>query len=185
MSNELGKIISGDMPDRDAVHIAIIPLVAGEDLYSGARVKLSSTSIDTAISSYYDTDAVGIVDPFLECGNVRKGEKFWCFLLPNTINGLRHHWAHPAFDRTVESMNEHKKWLLEFCDKWHFDCDELVEAATSDADWRYVVAHGRDLHDKSELDEGEYELFWYHMEGFTGQKFDEAHREGMGWSCSC
>lgn len=180
MSINIGSIIL-DEADRDAIHIAIFPLTAIERLCRGYYVKLAVSKFE-AIRCTDRHDAIGIVDPFLECEHVEKGERFWCFLFPNSITGLRHHWTHPAFDT---GPDVHKKWLLEFCDKWKFDCDELLEAATSDVGYRYATAYGRDLHDKSQLDEGEYELFWYHIEKFIGQKFDEAHREGLQWTCSC
>lgn len=185
MSNELklGQIITRDA-QRDAIHIAVVPLVAGDSLWPGSKVRLKYGAPETALCGDYNEDAIGIVDPFLQSG-VKEGQRFWCFLFPGTITGMRHHWNHPAFENIGTIANEHEQWLRHFCDKWNFDFAELIEAGTGTGDWRYVVARGRDLHDKRDLDAGDYELFWQHLEAFVGQSFDESHREGMGWSCTC
>jgi hypothetical protein len=182
---ELGKIITDENAQRDAIHIAVVPLIAGEDLYTSSRVKLAFNSLEVAMNGCYNEEKViGIVDPFLDNG-VKEGQRFWCFLLPNTVTGMRHFWQHPSFDNVeIKTLGDHEKWLREFCDKWNFYYDELIEAGTSKGDWRYVTAHGYDLHSGSELGE-DYLLFWEHLEGLTGQEYDYEHREGMGWSCSC
>lgn len=187
-SLKLGQIIKHDVPERDAIHIAIIPLTSGETyLYSGARVKLAFGKLDVALNAAYDDrNAVGIVDPFL-VGYVSKGDKFWCFLFPNSITGLQHHWQHPIFDKLPQTAkNEHELWLRSFAEKWNFDFNEMIENATGkDENYRCLVARGYDLHDKSELDDGDYELFWHHLEKFVNQKFDDDYRKSLIWSCTC
>lgn len=90
----------GEQPEidarRDAVHIAVAPVIAGVPLDPGDHVWLGDNS--AAYKDYgQKTDAtVGVVDPF--CNRVvMKGERFWLFLYPNTITNLRHVWSHPAF----------------------------------------------------------------------------------------
>lgn len=184
---DLTKLISGPA-ERDAIHVAVVPLTAGERLYSGQKVRLSSTDNTVAFKADYNsTDkAIGYVSVFMEDENgynkgVEKGERFWCMLMPGTVTGMQHRWSHPAFDAPQVSMEEHELWLRNFCDMWNFDWDQLIDAGTHS---RYVVAGGTDLHCSVELGE-DHDLFWYHLEGYTGKKFDEEHRDGMGWSCSC
>ncbi|HNC56661.1 MAG TPA: hypothetical protein PLP33_14520 [Leptospiraceae bacterium] len=97
---------------------------------------------------------------------------------------MRHHWQHPAFTKIHTPNSEHENWIRNFANEWNFDYDELIAAATGKTDWRHVKAYGRDLHGASDLGE-DHELFWEHLEGLTGERYSQDHREGMGWSCSC
>jgi hypothetical protein len=87
----LGELC-GDDARRDAVHIAVAPVVAWHDLQPGSRVALR----DDGAAYYNYAFPIGIVDPFLT-HDVEAGQRFWLYLLPNTITGLRHVWSHPAF----------------------------------------------------------------------------------------
>jgi hypothetical protein len=87
----LGKT-PGPQAQRDAVHVAVVPVFAHELLRPGQRVGLVGENLIGPSS-----DIVGIVDPYLT-DVVPKGEKCWLFLLPNTVTGMRHHWVHPRFD---------------------------------------------------------------------------------------
>ena len=80
---------------RDAVHVAIAPCVAAEDLEPGEHVGLVDG--EPELASRTAARLVGIVDPFLT-ETVREGQRFYVCLYPNSVTGLRHHWAHPAFD---------------------------------------------------------------------------------------
>src|SRR5262249_45454600 len=85
----------GEAPDedarRDAVHIAVAPVVAAARLQPGQHVELRQDG-----RGQPGDKPVGIVDPFLT-DSVLPGERFWLFLYPGTITSLRHVWTHPAF----------------------------------------------------------------------------------------
>lgn len=88
---KIGRLIEeGDNARRDAVHVAVAPVTAGEDLLPGQHV---SHANGVAHSS---GDWIGIVDPYLT-EIVREGQRFYLFLYPGTVTSLRHVWAHPAF----------------------------------------------------------------------------------------
>ena len=76
---------------RDAVHVAVAPVVAAHRLSPGQHVGLGEDGRASA-----DAVPVGVVDPFLR-SPVEEGRRFWLFLYPNTVTSLRHVWTHPAF----------------------------------------------------------------------------------------
>lgn len=91
----LGQLIQDDSARRDAIHIAVAPVIADEVLRPGQHVALVDGATDRIRAGF---DAIGIVDPFLK-GPVMPGQKCWLFLYPGTITSLRHLWTHPAFER--------------------------------------------------------------------------------------
>lgn len=170
--------------ERDAIHVAVLPVIAGEGMYRNGKVRLADCG--TAYRGEYN-DCIGVVNPFRD-GRVEKGDRFWLFLTPNTVTGMRHHWKHPVVDREIPPRDEHEQWLRDFSSRWNFNWDEMIQAAMSSEDYdsyeRIITAVGHDLHSPEELGE-DLRLFWYHMEKFTGEDFSEAHRSGVHWSCTC
>lgn len=100
---KLGEIIIGDAK-RDAIHIAVAPVIAGQRLQPGDHVSLTKDQYKHATLLNPD-DSVGIVDPFLK-GAVLEGEMFWLFLYPNTVTSLRHVWTHPAFNSGLTTVGQ-------------------------------------------------------------------------------
>lgn len=76
---------------RDAVHVAIIPIMAGERLEPGTKVKLTSGE---AFHTTRSNKVIGVVDPFLIAA-VDQGETFWMLMSPGSVSDLRHSWNHP------------------------------------------------------------------------------------------
>ena len=89
---------------RDAIHLAVEPVVAGEDLVVGQRITYVNGK---AYALRSGEEAIGIVDPFLS-QQVKAGEKFWLVVLPRMIQSLRHVWSHPAFpdEASVEFLKK-------------------------------------------------------------------------------
>lgn len=96
---KLGEIIEpGEAVARDCIHVAVAPVVAGQLLSPGERVGF----LDDGRVGICGNN-IGIADPFL-ADDVQPGERFWIFLYPGTITGLRHMWSHEAFKgRTTEA----------------------------------------------------------------------------------
>lgn len=183
----IGKKLT-DENHRDAIHIAVLPVsCALGPLSAGQKVKFAYGTKSSVSAAAPEEWGIGIVDPFLS-EQVETGERFWLFVRPNSVSGMRHEWTHPEVDALPDlATSESEKWLRQFALDWNFDWDELISEAmhpSKDPYRRVVVAHGRDLHSSGELGE-DYNRFWMHLEKFTGQHFDEERREALVWSCSC
>jgi len=81
---DFGKLITDPQARRDAVHVAVIPATAPCVLQPGQRLQS------------------GVVDPFLT-ESVQPGQRYWLFLFPGTVTGIRHVWSAPAFPEEASS----------------------------------------------------------------------------------
>jgi hypothetical protein len=90
----------GEDARRDAIHIAVAPVVAAARLLPGQHVGLQEDGQACA-----HEEPIGIVDPFLTEA-VAAGQRFWLFLYPGTITSLRHVWTHPAFKVKIPRLTE-------------------------------------------------------------------------------
>lgn len=115
----IGRILDTEQP-RDAIHMAIMPVIAGERLEAGEHVGILP---DGTVGN---CDApLGIIDPFLTV-NVKKGQRCWMFLYPNTITSLRHEWTHPALDESAREEQSAKESLLNFASREGISFDSLM-----------------------------------------------------------
>lgn len=186
---ELGKLITDDQ-ERDAVHIAIYPSIAGMKLYPSQSVYILDEK-----AVHGTVNPIGIVDPFLK-EPVYIDQKFWIFLYPNTITSLRHDWTHPSFKREdslievpIEGREKSEEWMRNLADqyarygyddrrddpyKWLMDgADRIVEGVES-----YIVFNV-DCH--GDIDPQE---FWRHYQIIRGKFVTLDVREDI-FSCSC
>lgn len=189
MSNEKRKVSTdaletlGTLIDenakRDAIHLAVEPVIAGETLLSGQRI-----GIVNGVATKKTDTILGIVDPFLADGVALKGERFWLIVLPRTITSLRHVWSHPAFAEVKAEVKpphdakmESEKWLRNFCATSDCPSYERVIAEAVDADGEdSLFFEGHDAHGDIPNE------FWEHIEMVTGKKISNPPAY---FSCSC
>lgn len=187
----LGKIID-ETAGRDAIHLAVEPVVAGETLGPGMHIGF----LDDGTVGRCGT-TVGIVDPFVN--GVAKGERFWLVVYPRQITSLRHVWTHPAFgDEPAKPAKAADKaaseaWIRNFIDYGNAprDYDLLINAAIGDhhknqdendgyhytrGDNEYLHFNGRDACGEIPPE------FWDHVEVVTGRKVPF---RPASFSCSC
>ena len=99
----LGTLIANSDRRRDAVHIAVVPVISDQRLAPGQHVGLCVPD-DLERVGPCDHN-IGIVDPFL-ASDVEPGQRFWLLLYPGTITSLRHVWTHPTFTAVAASIQE-------------------------------------------------------------------------------
>ena len=166
--------------NRDAIHIAVAPMLAGESLKPGDHVSVVEGKCFTKGS------LIGIVDPYRRTP-VAKGEPFWLCLYPKTVTSLRHHWTCPALPASTQEEHDaerrdSEKWLREYAKKMNcYDHDDKAFDDMIDGLKRgELFAHGSDLHGLYELDDADDLKF--HAERYLGIRI---HWEIFTFSCSC
>lgn len=199
----LGTIID-DKQGRDAIHLAVENVVAGEKLYPGQDVGLAPNGSAWSSGAF---KKVGIVDPFI-AGPVFPGQRFWLVVYPRKITSLRHVWTHPDIPDRVEtpspalydgSMNVHvdvdkarkdqkassEKWMREWAVR-HMGYDYC---GSSDGNLSEEKAFENAIEAGRENSVGPYESardyiddeWWNHWEAITGEKGER----GEYFSCEC
>lgn len=176
----IGKLL-GEGFHKDAIHIAVAPVEAGQDLTPGQRVKISHIG-GKAMAWYCSDDekCEGVVDPFLS-ETVKDGQQFFLFLKPGTITGLRHDWTHPAFPSTAvpTDRSESERWLRDWAERYRADYDDMLHGAVSGEGYCFGDDDGPPQYRNAEAE------FWRHVEAVTGKRFAEEHRENTPFRCAC
>lgn len=176
----LGKFIYGDA-EKDAVHIAIAPAIAGEELKPGDFVALTFGGTHYPIAKKEKYKPIGIVDPFLP-RHVVKNEEFYVCLFPGTITSLRHDWTHPAFPDPRNARLEIKSEIEAFAELIDVSYEELMEKAGNFVFKNETIAvfSSDNVYAAST---SEWEQFWKNYKLFTGvHDFDESQ---FTFRCAC
>lgn len=169
----LGRLITTEQ-HRDAIHIAVAPVVAAETLQPGDHVGLNAEG-----KADGDAKHIGVIDPFLK-STVRAGSTVWLFLYPNTITSLRHEWIHPAFNGPqAPEMSESERWIRDFADRVSLHYNVVMNGAAEYVRSGEYLCFGGLLENEWVPDE-----FWPHYENVTGKKVEEKDR-GSFFTCSC
>jgi hypothetical protein len=189
----LGTIITKN-EKRDAIHLAVEPALATQDLHPGDDVGFVAGGVGPC------DKPLGIVDPFLrkyvKKGYVAKGEWFWLVLYPRQITSLRHVWSHPAFPdepERVHSVADEEKiqevynaigrsdpWIRDYAATIGVEYDELIEHTKA------FVSHGEywSEGDRFISSPGLPDEYWDHFEEVTNSTVPDDKKHSF-FSCSC
>lgn len=179
---------------RDAIHLAVEPVIAGEQLWAGQNI-----GIEKGVATSKAEKLLGIVDPFLK-KPVYPDEKFWLIVYPRVITSLRHVWSHPEFEEEKENIEdkknppmkapydpveEAKQWITDWAAGHDLSYEKVmsyariwVESERTGSYPSYIVNGGQF---EGEHVPGE---FWDNFEIVTGDKVNGQER-GTFFSCSC
>lgn len=192
----LGSLI-GPAEGRDAIHVAVLPVEAGETMYPAQRIRI----VDGKATATGVGKAVGIVDPFLS-GPVYEGQRFWLLLFPRTITSLRHVWSHPDFPDEIvpgtpampeavadDPVARSKNWIDNFAGDLDLTVNQVMrgaelwaETAKGDRWGEYTYENGENYKGMSEE---RFAEFWRHYEVVTGRPLEEDVRRESFFTCSC
>lgn len=98
MKPQVGQVPATNTLERDAIHIPILRVSAGELLTPGTWVTVKKTESGFVALVAGTANPVGVVDPFITDGYVPKGEKVYIFLKPESTARLWHDWTHRLID---------------------------------------------------------------------------------------
>lgn len=182
----LGTII-GEGEARDAIHLAVEPVIANEWLEPGQHVGLDQSGLATASAKH-----LGIVDPFLK-RPVQKGQRFWMVVYPRQITSLRHVWVHPDFPATPDlpaaapksGVDASWQWIRDYADGLTLHWATLMDgaddwvASNDGSGWGDYLVQGGTLEGESTSPE-----FWHHYQIVRGVVVPTAVQTNF-FSCSC
>lgn len=167
---------------RDAVHVCIVPIVVGEDMNPGDKVRMGT---DRRAYHAQGAEPVGVIDPFIKL-RIAAGQLAYLILTPGTQRTLTHQWTHPAFDGGTRE--DSILWVRCFAEQVGLGFAAVMGGADTwlrtwqrykDSQYgggHYIAAHH--LKGQSVPDE-----FWDHYEAITGDAVP-AHKKGSFFSCN-
>jgi hypothetical protein len=198
MSEQNATALLGHLLDagalRDAIHIAVAPVVATEWLLPGQDIGFAEDG-DTEKVGAHAAMFIGIVDPFLRAP-VQVGQRCWVFLYPMTITSLRHQWTHPAFGLEGEPTSAKARAearLREIAARLGITVEGLMDAAEfwlagereKSGEWNgnYTVEHGSE-HWRNTFQGEMVDDFWRQYEIVRGTAVKAESKQAF-FSCSC
>lgn len=181
----LGTLDLRETEGRDAIHLAVEPIIAPCALMPGWHVTADGLPATPG-------KGVGIIDPFVTTP-IEKGTKVWLVVYPRQIKSLRHVWTHPAFpdEPAVIHGDDAKKRaesaLRSICGRWDGpDYDEFIRIAVGEyvpREWgSWTIDNERLLSTGSDASGDIPPEVWDYVEIVTGKR---CVARPTYFSCSC
>jgi hypothetical protein len=177
---QVGHLVEGN-EERDAIHVPVIPVIAGDYLNPGEHVGIMGSRRN--LTATRSADPVGIIDPFLK-QTVNRGQKCWLFVYPGTIVSLRHNWEHPAFEKVDDDPNVQAsmRWMEDIADRFQRREPDSYEWLMEEAD-KIVSGEEDYITFSTDSYRGEFdaEEFWHHYSVIRGK----VATPGNVFTCMC
>lgn len=189
---KLGEIIEADrVVERDAIHIAVIPLEAHDEIDRGAFIRLKLNGKATQCEG---DESIGVADPYISDWCIEPGQKFWACLKPGSITSLRHEWTHPAFPAAALTLDpnsiagqvarklgetESERYIKDEGVEIDLTFEEMLQVArdyAKNGNYHNTGSNEAQLRDAAQ--------FWKHYEIVTGEKVPNSSKDSF-FSCSC
>lgn len=202
--------LGGKEVRRDAIHLAVEPGIAGEDLLAGDNIRLEQVDLGSgpgqgSVGRWFNCSArrrMAVVDPFLT-ERVPEGGRFLAVIPPRQITSLRHVWEAPGFGAEENSVwfqeryaagaketlgeqrnpvEESRKWIEDFATKIRQDYGSLMLAAEK---WERSGGWTYDNSESYKDHWDEFPEFWKHYEIVKGEPVSEITDKDCFFTCSC
>lgn len=173
---KVGELLTAQAA-RDAIHIAIAPVTAGEELFPGQPVSLRKGEV-----AHAGGNPVGIVDPYLPHVALKKGDRFYLFLYQGSITSLRHEWTHPAFKTAADPKIAAEAWLRKFAKDYELPYGDVIEGGRN---YLFNDTFGKYGALRDAVQAVGAQAYWTNFAIVTGLEVSDDIREADFYSCGC
>lgn len=183
---KVGKLIDATA-QRDAIHVAIAPVITAELCDPGEHVGfMEDGRVGTNAKK-----KIGVIDPFLK-DTIGANKRCYLFLYPQTVTGMRHHWEHPSFTdfdgvpaSTQSEIDTSRAWLENYVRRvCPYDNERIDGGYGEFMDYvkeGVIYYHGSDCHGAGDVEDAR-ELY-KHLSVVLGRTIDQSSFESF--QCSC
>lgn len=170
----LGKV-PVELGLKDAVHVAIVSLRAGQALSPGDSIKMNANGEAIWCNA---KESFGVVDPY-RTNKIPRGGYFWCQMNMDEIENVKHVWSHKhSFDKPTVEFKPNQ-YLEGYAKNLGVTYEVLMSTLEEYQPNEDRVAYTGTL-SEDELEEAQDDLdsdIWYEWSRETGYEFDNIGTE--------
>jgi len=167
-----------DVGIKDAVHVAIVSLVAGTALPCGCRIKLNCDN-QAIPARDGDKDSFGVVSPW--SGRIARGERFWALMDPDSVAAVEHTWDCDIDFSVKPKLVEENGYIADVAKKCGVTYEQMMQACKTFIDTERPANYPGTLSEETveeETDSDDLYTLWSEWSEETGYEFDN-----MGSEC--
>ena len=162
--NLLGKA-PFDLGEKDAIHVAIVSVRAGQVISPGQGVKLNE--YNEAIPCNGRKGRLGVADPFRYSG-IARGEYFWLLLSQDAVPNVKHVWEHESVDFSPPTREvELNRWIKQTAEEAKVPYEVLMAAAS-----QMIRTEKQTPHPDPQIEDLDWYAFWSEWSEETDYEFE-------------